>query len=208
VLDVIPFALVVFVGAMSPGPDFTLVTRLAIVGGRRAGVGAAAGIAAGMAVNTAAALAGVGAVIAAAPWLYTTVRLLGAAYLVYLGVTALLSLRRRDGGPAGDDDGPLQARGGQVAAAFRQGLVTNILNPKAIVFLVALMPQFMPPDPAPLERVLLGTVTVGIVLGWFVVVALAVSAMHRLFRRPAARRAVNAVSGTVLVALAVRVALS
>ncbi|BCL15120.1 LysE family translocator [Micromonospora sagamiensis] len=209
-LHVLPYALVVLLGALSPGPDFALVTRHAALHGRRAGVAAGVGIGGGMAVNTLAALLGVGAVIAAAPWLYATIRYLGAAYLVYLGAMALLSLRRRSGGEEASEpgpDGPPPGRG-QVGSAFRQGLITNILNPKAIVFLVALMPQFMPAAPSVLDRVVVGSVTTAVTLGWFVLVALAVSALRRVFRRPAVRRGLNAVTGTLLVGLAVRLVLT
>ncbi|GIF06974.1 LysE family translocator [Actinoplanes siamensis] len=208
-LHILPYAFVVLIGALSPGPDFALVTRFAALYGRRAGIAAGVGIGGGMAVNTFAALLGVGAVVAAAPWLYDTIRYLGAAYLLYLGVMALWSLRRRAGasGPGEHAEAAGSARG-QAWRAFRQGLITNILNPKAIVFLVALMPQFMPASPAVLDRVVVGVVTTAVVLGWFVLVALAVSAMRRILQRPAVRRGLDALTGMLLVGLAVRLVVS
>ncbi len=91
--------------------------------------------------------------------------------------------------------------------AYWRGLVVNILNPKAIVFLVALMPQFLPPDPSTIDRVTLGGVTVLIVLAWFVVVALGFSLLQRFFELPRARRALDAVIATVLMGLGVKIAL-
>ncbi|TXS34894.1 LysE family translocator [Streptomyces sp. t39] len=201
------YALVALLGAMSPGPDFALVSRFAALRGRLAGLGAAAGVAAGMAVNTVAAVVGVGAALAASPTAFRAITLAGAAYLCYLGVRSLLAARAADGGGL-QDAGAGQAEGGVRWAAFRQGLITNVLNPKSIVFLVALLPQFLTDRSTWADKSVLGAVTVLMVFVWFCAVSLAVGAFQAAFRRPAARRVLNVATGTVLVALALVIVLN
>lgn len=201
------YAVVALLGAMSPGPDFALVSRYAALRGRLAGLGAAAGVAAGMAVNTVAAVVGVGAALAASPAVFRAITLTGAAYLCYLGVRALLAARAADGGGLGESAGG-QREGSVRWVAFRQGLVTNVLNPKSIVFLVALLPQFLTDRSTWADRSVLGLVTVLMVFLWFCAVSLAVGAFQSVFRRPGARRVLNAATGVVLIVLAAVIVLN
>ena len=196
------YAAVVLLGAMSPGPDFALVTRFAVLHGRRIGLGASAGVALGMAVNTTTAVVGVGAAVAAVPWLFRTVSYAGACYLIYLGVRGLLAIRSTDDlapSTAGPSHGEDVER--SVNTAFRQGLLTNLLNPKSVVFLVALLPQFLSEGSTWDDKALLGSVTVLVVLLWFSVVAVAMGALQSFFRRAGARRGLNVATGTVLILL-------
>lgn len=202
------YTAVALLGAMSPGPDFALVSRFAALRGRRVGLGASAGVAAGMAVNTAAAVLGVGAVVAASPAVFRAVSIVGACYLIYLGVRSLMAAREpvaagpeaaSDAGTPGPDTPAPAAE--STATAFRQGLITNVLNPKSVVFLVALLPQFLTDSSTWLDKSVLGVITVLAVLLWFSLVALAVGAFQSFFRRPGARKALNAVMGLVLIAL-------
>ncbi|WP_035858407.1 LysE family translocator [Kitasatospora cheerisanensis] len=202
------YAGVALLGAMSPGPDFALVSRFAALRGRAAGLGAAVGVAVGMAVNTAAAVVGVGAALAASPAVFRAITLAGAAYLCHLGVRSLLAARAADGGPAAADAGTGAGAQDVWWTAFRQGLVTNVLNPKSIVFLVALLPQFLTDRSTWADKALLGAVTVLMVLAWFTAVSLAVGAFQAVFRRPAARHVLNATTGLVLVALALALVLN
>ncbi|MET9001701.1 LysE family translocator [Amycolatopsis sp. Hca4] len=197
------FLLVVVLGAMSPGPDFVVVTRSALAGGRRAGIAAGTGIALGVFAWVVAIALGVAAVLTASAVAFTVVKLAGAAYLVFLGVKAWLAVRRgeyRDLAPA---TGPRQLTAG---AAFRQGLVTNLLNPKVAVYFLALLPQFLPADGATLQTLELAAIaTAGTVL-WFVTLAVVVGALKRFFSAGRVRRGLDAILGTVLVALGLKVA--
>jgi threonine/homoserine/homoserine lactone efflux protein len=143
-----------------------------------------------------AAAVGLVALLSVIPATLTLIRIVGAAYLTYLGVQAW-----RSTGTAA----PLPARRG---SAFRDGLLCNVLNPKAAVFFVALLPQFLPARPGPLDVLLLSTMTVAITLAWFGAVAQVVSLFRRVLSRPRVRRTIDAVSGTVLIALGARLALN
>src|SRR3954469_16440322 len=127
-------ALWAFVGVaalviVTPGPDTALTVRNALLGGRRAGVATAAGVTLGLAVWTAAASAGLAALLVASEPAFVAVKLAGAAYLVFLGATTLVhALRGRDGEHAdGDSD---RARRLRPAAALRQGILNDLGNPK------------------------------------------------------------------------------
>jgi RhtB (resistance to homoserine/threonine) family protein len=193
---------VVLIAAMAPGPDFLVVTRNAMVSGRRAGMAAAAGIAAGAAGWAVITSIGVAGLLAASAVAFTVVKLIGAAYLVLLGVRALIAARR--GGYAEmTTDGPARR---SAAAAFRQGLFTNLLNPKVAVFFVALLPQFLPHSATAADTIALSATVVTVVLVWYILLATMVSAMRRLLTGPKVRRAIDAVTGGLMVAIGVRIA--
>jgi threonine/homoserine/homoserine lactone efflux protein len=199
VLDgqLLAFAGVALVLSVTPGPDMALVLRNSLRGGREAAYRTIAGIALGLCVWAAATALGVAAVLAASATVFAALKLAGAAYLVYLGVHTLLALRRGARDRAERGAGP---RG----SPFRQGLVTNLLNPKLAVLFTTLLPQFVAPDDPPFATsMLLAGVFVGIGLTWLVLYANLVGLVARSARF---RRAMEAVSGAVLVALGVRLA--
>ncbi|MGA5560927.1 LysE family translocator [Streptomyces platensis] len=191
-----------------PGADFAVVVRHAL-DSRRAGVAAAVGVAGGLLVHTALAVAGLAAVLVAVPALFGAVQLLGGAYLLYLGVGALLAAARRRGTPddaatgpaAAPADGPA-ARPGTAGRSLRQGFLTNALNPKAPVLFLSLLPQFVPAgEPALPRTLLLATMVVAMALVWFPAVALLVDRLGSLLRRPRVTRALEAVTGSLLTTL-------
>ncbi|NUT31574.1 MAG: LysE family translocator [Hamadaea sp.] len=198
------FAGVMLLGAMSPGPDFAIVVRRAVTG-RGAGLAAAAGVAAGVVVWVAVAVTGAAALLAASATAFTVVKLAGAGYLGYLGVTSLLAAARRPREDAASV--PDQAHPG-ARAAFAQGLLCNVLNPKAAVFFVALMPQFLGPDAGVVDTLLLAAVAFAVVLAWFSTLATLAATLRRILTRPRVRRAVDGLSGAALLGLGARLALS
>lgn len=201
--QVAAFAAALGLGAMSPGPDFAVVVRNAVTSGRLAGLATASGVAAGILVWVLAAATGVAALLAASATAFTVVKIVGAGYLLFLGVRALRSAARRPSGAA--EPGPERAARTAVAA-FRSGLLCNLLNPKAAVFFVALMPQFLPRQPAVSDVLLLSVTACLITLLWFGTVATVVSGVRRLLDRPAIRRTVDGLTGATLVLLGVRLA--
>ncbi|WP_103509201.1 LysE family translocator [Streptomyces sp. SM13] len=186
-----------------PGADFTVVVRNALAS-RTAGLATALGVAGGLLVHTALAVAGLAAVLVTMPVLFRTVQLLGGAYVLYLGISALYAIRRRR--PASGDAAPEGAPGRPVPREFgralRQGFLTNALNPKAPVLFLSLLPQFVPHGQPPLPRtLLLAALVVVLALIWFPAVALLVDRLGRWLRRPRTARAIEGGSGVALTGL-------
>ncbi|MEO3887692.1 LysE family translocator [Nonomuraea sp. B5E05] len=205
VAQLVAFGGVVMLGAMSPGPDFAVVVRRSAVSGRGHGMAAATGISVGVFVWVVAAATGVAALLAASAMAFTVVKVAGAAYLLYLGVRALRAALRRGGGLTLDAPGPA----GQGAwAAFAEGLLTNVLNPKAALFFVALMPQFLSSGASLPDTLVLSVVALAGTVAWFLVVATIVGTLRKVFARPAVRRTVDGLTGAALIALGVKLATS
>ncbi|MCM2415498.1 LysE family translocator [Streptomyces sp. RKAG290] len=188
-----------------PGADFAVVVRNALAS-RAAGVATALGVAGGLLVHTALAVAGLAAVLVAVPVLFRTVQLLGGAYVLYLGISALRAARRRGGQAHATEDAAERVDAPEAATgsrrALRQGFLTNALNPKAPVLFLSLLPQFVPAGAAPLPRtLLLAAIVVLLALVWFPAVALLVDRLGRWLRRPRAARAIEGGSGAALTAL-------
>jgi threonine/homoserine/homoserine lactone efflux protein len=189
---------------ITPGPDTALTMRNALLGGRGAGVATAAGVVAGLAVWTVAASVGLAALLVASEPAFVALKLAGAAYLVLLGAQSLVHAWR--GRPA--EDGPRAGPRLGPRAAWRQGLLNDLGNPKIAVFFTTLLPQFAPAHgPAFATLLGLGLLFCAMTFVWLCVYSVAVAQAGRALRRPRVRRALDAVMGAVLVALGLRVAL-
>lgn len=203
--EVVAFAGVAALLTISPGADMALVGRRALgPGPLREACLAAVGIACGVVVWAAMSAIGVAAVLAASATAYTALKVAGGVYLVLLGVLAFRDARRslRDGAPVAAGPAPERS----AAAAFREGLVTNLLNPKIAVFYTAVLPQFVAPgDPVLPVSLLLASIhaTFGVV--WLCGYAWVLHRSRAAFG-PRARAALQTVTGLVLVGLGGRVA--
>jgi RhtB (resistance to homoserine/threonine) family protein len=202
-VHMLAFMGVVQLAAMAPGPDFVIVTRHAAISGRRAGMATGLGIASGVFVWAVVAAFGVAGLLAASAVAFTAVKLVGAVYLAYLGVKALISAWRR-GSVVKVDSHVATVR---PAVAFRQGLLTNLLNPKCAVFFVALMPQFLSDSPRTGETLVLSALAVLVTAVWFTVLANIVGALRAFFTSARVRRVLDTVTGTILVGLGIKIAL-
>lgn len=121
---------------LTPGPDTAFILGRSIAGGRRVGIASALGIGVGSVFHTCAAALGLSAVLAASAWAFGLVKLLGAGYLIFLGVRMLLQNSAIVGSTS-------EAKAVSPATAFTQGVLTNILNPKVALFFLAFLPQFI-----------------------------------------------------------------
>jgi RhtB (resistance to homoserine/threonine) family protein len=201
--QVVAFAGVIALAAASPGPDFAVVVRRSMVAGHRHGVAAGFGVATGVFVWSVAAAMGVAAILEASAVAFTAVKLVGAAYLMWLGVNALLAARRGSSGP---EISAVRDTGARLRSSYRDGVLCNTLNPKCGVFFMAVLPQFVPMDGRPADVLLLSSVAVVVTITWFTIVATLVAALRRLLARPRVRRTIDALTGAVLVTLGLRLA--
>jgi RhtB (resistance to homoserine/threonine) family protein len=197
---------------IAPGPDMALVTSTALSRGRRAAVRTALGISTGTLIWATLSGFGVAALLAASAEAYSVIRIAGAAYLIYLGLRALRDAasgggvaaeadRGRDGAVADGSPGRTTAR------PFRQGLLTNLLNPKVGLFYTTLVPQIVDPgDPVALVSIAVGIAHATIGLAWLALLAMVVDRAGDVLRRPRIRRMLAGATGAVLIAFGLRVA--
>lgn len=201
--QLIPFLLVVAVLTVTPGPDMALVLRNGVRGGTRLAWWTGLGCCAGIAVHATAAVVGLSALLAASATAYTVVKLVGAAYLVYLGLSALWHTRRAPEAPTAEP-----AAETSPALAFRQGVLSNVLNPKIALLFLTLLPQFVGGgEPRLATSAVLAAVFLGVAVVWWRVFTLLISTLSRVLSKTEVRTAFERVTGVVLVALGVRVAL-
>jgi threonine/homoserine/homoserine lactone efflux protein len=188
---------------VAPGQDTLYILGRSIGQGQRVGVASALGVSAGTVVHTFAAALGLSAIVAASATAFVVIKLAGAAYLVYLGVRAIVA-------PSAVLDVDT-AGGGDARSAFRQGLVTNVLNPKVGLFFLAFLPQFVSADAphAAYGFLLLGLTFVAGGTAWVLILATAAASVRGFFeRRRAAQAWLSRAMGGVFVYLGVRLAMS
>lgn len=137
--EVIAVAIITILAVISPGADFAMITRNSILHGRTAGLLASAGIAMGVQVHVLYTMLGIGLLIGHTPWLFTSIKLFGAAYLIYIGYQTFVQQNRVEVDlSAGNSMQPLEA--------FRSGFLTNALNPKTTLFVVSTYTQVVHAD--------------------------------------------------------------
>jgi threonine/homoserine/homoserine lactone efflux protein len=204
---VIPQHPLVFLGivallTITPGADMAMVARSVFTGGRRDAFATTLGISAGCLAWACASALGVAAVLAASQTAYDALRLVGAAYLVWLGIQSLLAARWGGYGAAAAATATPRR-----TSPFRQGLLTNLLNPKIAVFYSTFLPQFIAPgDSALTVSMLLACVHITLGILWLSLYAWLLGRAVEAFKGSRLRRALDALTGTVLVALGLRLA--
>jgi threonine/homoserine/homoserine lactone efflux protein len=191
---------------VTPGQDTALTIRNVLRGGRRSGVFTALGVAMGQGVWSIAASAGVTALLIASKPAFVAIKLAGAAYLIVIGAQALRSALRHDGGRSRTSERGA-ARSITPHTALRQGLISNLGNPKMAVFFTSLLPQFAPAGRSSfLVLLLLGLVFCTLTCTWLTGYAFAVAIAGDLLRRPRVRRVLDGITGITLVGFGVRLA--
>jgi threonine/homoserine/homoserine lactone efflux protein len=192
---------------VTPGPDTAITIRNTLLGGRAGGVMTAFGIASGQTIWALATSAGIVALLVASEPLFLALKYVGAAYLIYLGSVALREAIRPSGQAQATLSAPRPGRRLSSIAAFRQGVISDLGNPKMAVFFASLLPQFVPAGKASFSAFLfLGVIFAVMTFVWLTLYAVFISKLGDVLRRPRIRRTIEAVTGTVLIGLGVRVA--
>jgi RhtB (resistance to homoserine/threonine) family protein len=202
--ELVAFTLVATIVTVIPGVDMALVARNVLARGRRAGYVTSVGICSGLWVHAVASALGLSAILMTSATLFSAVKLVGALYLVGLGLVSLrgaLSARRLE------PHGTPVATAASARRAFAQGFLSNLLNPKVAIFYLTLLPQFVrPQDPVLARSLLLAGIHVVIGLAWLVAYAYFLGRLGALLQRPRVRRALEGITGALLVGLGARLA--
>ena len=198
------FAIAALVLIMIPGPDQALITRNALVGGRTGGLLTMFGGVLGLAVHASAAALGLSALLLASASAFTALKLIGAAYLLWLGLQMLRSAARSRRAPADEAVVAPQSR----LACLRQGFLSNALNPKVALFFVSFLPQFLSADTGSprAQALLLSAIFAGLYVAWFSLYVAAINRLGRWLRRPTVKARIEQVTGFILVGVAVKLA--
>jgi threonine/homoserine/homoserine lactone efflux protein len=204
--ELLSFAAVAGLVTIIPGLDTAIVVRSAAVHGPRHGLATALGVNAGVMVWGLAAAVGISALLTASLVAYTLVRISGAVYLIWFGSRLLLRAVRGDVSSAVEGEATTP-RG--LRRSWRDGLTTNLLNPKIGVFYLAVLPQFISPHAS---HLLMGLLLAGVhnleVLLWLGLLILGTGRLRRLIEGPGARRVIDGVTGTTLVGFGIKLGLS
>ena len=213
--DLATFVLIALLLTITPGVDTVLVLRSSITRGTGAGLASAAGICSGLLVHAFLSSVGLTVVLSQSATAYHAVRLAGAAYLLWLGGRILYTTLRP--GPVPPEAAPgdevegflpqLSSPRGYRPAAFLQGLMNNLLNPKVVLFYLAVVPQFVPHGGSIVgTSLLLGGIHAAMGIVWLGLIATAAGRARQWFDRPAVRTWLDRCSGAVLLAFGARVA--
>ena len=190
-----------------PGADFAVVTKNTLVGGRRRGRWTGLGVSSSNLVQGTAAACGLSALIVRVQPLFEAIKWAGVAYLAYLGVQALRSARRGEYAPLDGDDpsGPGKNRA-QNVAGWRQGFISNITNPKVLVFYLAVLPQFLTPGAGLGWLLVLAWSHAAISVSYLLVLVTGLHGARRLLMRRKVRRGLDATTGAVLLGFSAKLA--
>ena len=205
-LDVAGFALIATVLTINPGQDTVLVLRNATLGGFAAGVGTTVGVCSGLFLHATLSALGLSAVIMSSAEVFLAVKLLGAAYLIWLGLQPWAGARRatRSGHAAAAAGRDISTLG-----ATRQGFLSNVLNPRTAAFYLALLPQFAVfPDSVLVDSLALASVHFLIAFAWLTLLAAAAHRSQSLLQKPQASRAMDFIAGAALLGFGIRFALA
>ncbi len=203
-MSMLPFLAVSAVVIIAPGPDMALVGRNALLAGRRAGIYTTVGVVLGLAVWSLAASIGVAALLRRSEPAFVALKIVGAVYLVWLGLQALRVAWR---GHAREATAALAVSARRrPRRALRQGFLSNLANPKIAVFFTSFLPQFAASDASFVALLSLGLVFCLMTLVWLAGYGVFVAKAGDLLRRPAILRIMEGVTGTVLIGFGVRLA--
>lgn len=200
--SLIPFAIGSLLVTIVPGPDMALITRQVVAYGQQTARATIAGNVVGLVVHTAGVAFGLSAILLGSARVFEVVKLLGAAYLVYLGLTTFFVHGRAEE-VSGERLGITRGR------AFRQGFLSTTLNPKPALFFATYLPQFIDPDGnVALQVLALGAFHILVGIVWLTTYAALIGRLYFVLTRERVRRWLERTTGAVLVALGVRVAFS
>lgn len=200
-MQLVTFVVLAAALTLSPGADTLLVIRNVVARGRGAGVATAFGICCGLFVHATLSALGLSVLLAHSTWAYELLRICGALYLLWLGLQSLARALQRT-----DDKAAVEvARPPSRVRSFREGLLTNVLNPKVAVFYLAFLPQFVGlHDPVFAKSMLLAGIHASMGLAWLAALAAMLDRARALITRPRVKRLLEGVSGGILVGLGAR----
>lgn len=185
-----------------PGPDTAIVTKNTIVNGQKGGFQTMVGSCLGLSIHTIATVAGLSAIIVKSAVAFMVIKYVGAAYLCYLGIKTLLNMRVKN--LEIDDIPKIEAKGNSY---FKQGLITNVTNPKVAVFFLTFLPQFLAEGSEPfLPFLTMGIIYIVLTFVWFAFYVFLLNKIRNFMKKPATQAVVEMLTGGVLIGFGLKLA--
>ncbi|BFJ00913.1 LysE family translocator [Priestia megaterium] len=198
--DIFTFLILTLFVIMSPGIDTALITKRTMADGQTGGYKMALGLASGSLVHTLAATFGLSALLLQSALTFEIVKYAGALYLMYLGISAFLS--KKSNIPSSEKE-----EQSKETSAFRQGLVSNVLNPKVAVFFLTFLPQFVQNDQnVTLQLLLMGITYTILAITWFFVFVFFINYLRKRLTTPSVQRFMDKATGVVLIGFGLKLA--
>lgn len=188
-----------------PGPDTAIVTKNTISGGKIGGLKTALGTCCALLIHTSAAILGLSAIIVKSALLFSVFKYVGAVYLIYLGVKALWSLKKKDETASVEMNIESQFKN---TSCFKQGFLTNILNPKVAVFFLTFLPQFIVSGSNTFFPFLKMGITYTVLTAiWFLLYVYLINHISAFMKRPKTKNIIEGITGTILIGFGIKLAL-
>jgi threonine/homoserine/homoserine lactone efflux protein len=185
-----------------PGPDTAIVTRNTLAGGSPKGLKTLSGTICALLIHTFAAVAGLSAIIVKSAFLFSVFKYAGAVYLVYLGIKSIMALKNNVISEEITEPGKYKNK-----SYFKQGFLTNILNPKVAVFFLTFLPQFVSTGSDPLIPFLLMGATYALLTTvWFMLYIFLINQISTFMKKPKTTKVIEALTGTVLIGFGIKLA--
>ncbi|MDM5188570.1 LysE family translocator [Bacillus sp. DX4.1] len=187
-----------------PGPDTAMATKNTLAQGKIGGLKTVLGTCTALLIHTFAAVIGLSAIIVKSAFLFSIFKYVGAIYLVYLGIKALLSLKNKNTATAND----LPTKNAyENTSCFRQGFLTNLLNPKVAVFFLTFLPQFLTPNHNTLIQFLIMGLTYLVLTAiWFAFYIVLIDKISIFMKKPSTHRYIQGITGFILIGFGIKLA--
>ena len=188
-----------------PGPDTAIATKNTLTAGRNGGLKTALGTSCALLIHTSAAILGLSAIIAKSAFLFSIIKYVGAVYLIYLGIKTLWTLKKKDNVEVVGMDTKKQFK---TTSCFKQGFLTNILNPKVAVFFLTFLPQFVNPGSNTfIPFLLMGITYTLLTIIWFGLYVYLINQVSAFMKKPKSKIIMEGITGTILIGFGVKLAL-
>ncbi len=187
-----------------PGPDTAMATKNTLVAGKIGGVKTVFGTCVALLIHTLAAVIGLSALIVKSALLFSIFKYVGAVYLVYIGIKALLAVRNTE--DLNTNDVPIN-NDNKHTSCFRQGFLTNLLNPKVAVFFLTFLPQFLNPNHNTfIQLLVMGLTYLILTVIWFAFYIFLIDKISAFMKKPKTQRYIQGITGIVLIGFGIKLA--
>ena len=188
-----------------PGPDTAIMTKNTLTVGKQGGFKTMLGICCALSIHTFTAIVGLSAIIAKSALLFSIFKYIGSVYLIYLGIKSLWTLRNKN---TTETIEPIAKSKYKNESSFKQGFLTNLLNPKIAVFFLTFLPQFVNPESHTfMPFLILGITYIVLTVVWYLFYIYLLNQISSFMKKPKTQKVIEGITGTILIGFGIKLAL-